>query len=72
MIKKKIEIIAGENIKPEVNISEVVSNLSNKDYDVQAKQMANIIKVMLESPEKLDQYVVKDVFVKLSISSDIC
>ena len=50
---------------PEVNISDVVSRLSSKDYDTQASQMAEIIKVMLDSPEKLNQYVVKDVFVNL-------
>ena len=39
---KKPEIIPGEEIKPDVDIPLVISNLTNEDFDVQAQQMEEI------------------------------
>ena len=46
--KKRPEIIPGEEIKPDVDIPLVISNLTNADYDVQAQQMEEIARVALD------------------------
>ena len=62
---KKVEIVPGEEIKPEIDVHKIVSNLENKDYDVQAKQMAEIARTSLENPEKAVPYIVKEIFAGL-------
>ena len=63
--KKPIEIVPGEEIKPDVDISLVVSNLTNKDFDVQAQQMEEIARVSLDNSENAVPYIVRDVFANL-------
>lgn len=63
--KKPIEIVSGEEIKPDVDISLVVSNLTNKDFDVQAQQMEEIARVSLDNSENAVPYIVRDVFANL-------
>lgn len=59
---KKPEILPGEEIKPDVDIPLVVSNLTNEDFDVQAQQMEEIARVSLDNPENAIPYIVRDVF----------
>lgn len=63
--KKKPEIIPGEEIKPDVDISLVISNLTNADYDVQAQQMEEIARISMDNPENAVPYIVRDVFATL-------
>lgn len=62
---KPIEIVPSEEITPDVDIQKVVSNLSDNDYDVQAKQMEEIAKLSLENPKNVIPYVTKEVFMSL-------
>ena len=59
---KTPEIIPSEDIKPEVDIQTVVNNLTSSDYDVQAKQMAEIVKKTSENSDNGIPYIVRDVF----------
>ena len=61
----KIEIVPPIEIKPEVDISGVVSKLSNEDFDIQAQQMEEIAKASMEAPEKVLPYIVTEVFNEL-------
>ena len=63
--KKTPEIIPSEEIKPDIDISLVIDNLENPDFDVQAKQMVQITRTAIENPQKALPYIVKDVFGKL-------
>ena len=63
--KSEIEIIPPVEIKPDVDISRVISNLSDSDFDVQAKQMEEIAKVSMENSEKAVSYIVTEVFSEL-------
>lgn len=63
---KKVEIIPGEEIKPEVNIKDVVNNLSSENFDKQALQMEAIAKASMESSEKVLPYIVTEVFDSLN------
>ena len=63
--KKKPEIIPGEEIKPDVDIPLVISNLTNADYDVQAQQMEEIARISMDNPENAVPYIVRDVFATL-------
>ena len=62
---KKPEIIPGEEIKPDVNIAQVVANLKNADYDKQAIQIEEIARLSLEDKNNAMNYIVKDVFLSL-------
>lgn len=62
---KKPEIIPGEEIKPDVDIPLVISNLNNKDFDVQAQQMEEIARISLDNPDNAIPYIVRDVFSSL-------
>ncbi len=62
---KRPEIIPGEEIKPEVDIPLVISNLTNKDFDVQAQQMEEIARISLDNPQNAVPYIVKEVFASL-------
>lgn len=63
--KKELEIIPAEEILPEVDIPNVVSALHNSDYDIQAAQMEEIVRIAMITPEKALPYVVRDVFLSL-------
>ena len=63
--QKKPEIVPSQDIKPSVDISKVVENLSNEDYDVQAQQMEDIVRTSLEDSEGVKPYLVRDVFASL-------
>lgn len=63
--KKRPEIIPGEEIKPDVDIPLVISNLTNADYDVQAQQMEEITRISMDNPENAVPYIVRDVFATL-------
>jgi hypothetical protein len=60
--KKTPEIVEGEDITPEVDINQVVANLSDKDLDVQAKQIADIVSNSKGQAETTEPYVQTDVF----------
>lgn len=62
---KKPEIILGEEIKPDVDIPLVISNLTNKNFDVQAQQMEEIARVALDDSNNAIPYIVRDVFSSL-------
>ena len=62
---KKPEIISGEEIKPDVDIPLVISNLTNENFDVQAKQMEEIARVALDDSNNAIPYIVRDVFSSL-------
>ena len=63
--KKNIEIVPSEEIKPDVNIPEVLSNLTNSDFDTQAKQMEEIARVSMQDSQKAIPYIVTEVFSEL-------
>ena len=60
--KKRPEIIKGEEIKPDVDIPLVISNLTNSDYDIQAQQMEEIVRLSMDNQENAIPYIVRDVF----------
>lgn len=62
---KKPEIIQGEEIKPDVDIPLVISNLTNENFDVQAQQMEEIARVALDDSNNAIPYIVRDVFSSL-------
>lgn len=62
---KKIEIVPGEEIKPEIDVHKIVSNLESKDYDIQAKQLEEISRNSLENSEKAVPYIVREIFTEL-------
>ncbi len=62
---KKPKIIPGEEIKPDVDIPLVISNLTNEDFDVQAQQMEEIARVALDDSNNAIPYIVRDVFSSL-------
>ena len=62
---KKPEIISGEEIKPDVDIPLVISNLTNENFDVQAQQMEEIARVALDNSNNAIPYIVRDVFSSL-------
>lgn len=62
---KRPEIIPGEEIKPDVDIPLVISNLTNSDFDIQAQQMEEIARISLDNSENAIPYIVQDVFSNL-------
>lgn len=62
--KKNINVIPSVEIKPEIDIKDFVSKLSEGNYDEQAIKMAEIIQSATSS-DKLDSFVTKDVFLGL-------
>lgn len=62
---KAVEIEPSQEIKPDVDVQKVVSNLSNKDFDVQAQQMEEITRLALEDSKNAIPYVVKEIFMEL-------
>ena len=62
--KKNINVVPSVEIKPEIDIKDFVSKLSEGNYDEQAIKMAEIIQSATSS-DKLDNFVTKDVFLSL-------
>lgn len=62
---KKPEIIPGEDIKPDVDIPLVVSNLTDADFDKQALQMEEIARVTMDNSQNAIPYIVREVFTPL-------
>ena len=62
--KKNINVIPSVEIKPEIDIKDFVSKLSEGNYDEQAIKMAEIIQSATSS-DKLNNFVTKDVFLGL-------
>lgn len=62
---KKPEIVPPVEIKPDVDISLVVSNLKSSDYDTQAQQMEEIVRKALDNKNDAIPYLVRDVFSEL-------
>lgn len=61
----KIEIVPAKEIKPEVDVQDVVSKLNNTNYDIQAKQMEEIARISMENPEKAVPFIVTEIFAEL-------
>lgn len=61
----KIEIIPPVEIKPDIDIPKVVSNLSDSNFDIQAQQMEDIARVSMEDPQKAVPYIVTEIFSEL-------
>lgn len=61
----KPQIMAESNIKPAVNINKVVDNLSSEDYDVQARQLAEIINAAIKNKPSAIPYITTSVFKSL-------
>ena len=65
LIKQTPEIIPAEEIKPQVDLPLVVSNLTSENFDVQAQQMEEIARLSLESSQNAVPYITRDVFANL-------
>ena len=59
---KDVEIVPAVEIKPDVDVQQVVSNLASPDYDVQAQQMEDIARISMEDAQKAVPYIVTDIF----------
>ncbi len=64
--KQPIEIVPPVEIKPDVDIPKVISNLSNPNFDIQAQQMEEIARVSMEDPQNAVPYIVTEVFTELT------
>lgn len=62
---QKPEIIPGEEIKPDVDLTLVVDNLNSTDFDIQAQQMEEIARISLDNPENAVPYIIREVFSSL-------
>ncbi len=60
-----VEIVPPQEIERDVDVEAVLSNLANKNYDIQAQQMEEIAKISFETPEKAVPFVVKEIFISL-------
>lgn len=63
--KKTVEIIPSVEIKPSIDIPQIIKNLSDNNFDIQAQQMEDIAKVSMEDPQKAVPYIVTEVFAEL-------
>lgn len=63
--KQVVEIVPSVEIKPDVDIPQVLSNLTNSDFDIQAKQMEEIARISIEDPQNAVPYIVTEVFSEL-------
>ena len=61
----KPEIVPSEAILPKADLQLVEANLKNSDFDIQAQQMEEIVRVSLDNRENAIPYIVKDVFTEL-------
>ena len=60
-----VEIVPPSNAKPEININDVISKLSDKNFDVQAIQLEKIANTAITEPVKAVPYIVTDVYSSL-------
>jgi hypothetical protein len=49
---KNVEVVAPEEIKPQVDLNEFLAKLTNEDYDVQAAAMEEIANMVDKEPQK--------------------
>ena len=63
--KKTPEIIPSVEIKPEIDVSEILENLESKDLDKQAQQIEEIARNSINRKEGSNPYIVKDIFTGL-------
>ncbi len=63
--KKPVEIIPSIEIKPSVDITKTIKNLSNENFDIQAQQMEDIAKASMEDTQKAVPYIVTEIFAEL-------
>ena len=63
--KKSIEILPPVDIMPEVDVPAVIANLSNSNFEIQAKQMEEIARVSIEDSQAVVPYIVTEVFSEL-------
>ena len=59
---KKVEIVPPVEIKPEVDVQEVSDNLTSQDYDVQAKQLHDIVKTAGAKEGGAKPYIAPEIF----------
>lgn len=62
---QKVEIVPPEDIKPDVDISEVTAKLSSEDFDVQAMQLHEIVKKSQSLEGNKNPYIAPEVFESL-------
>lgn len=62
---QKPEIYPDAKIKPAVSIDTALENLNSKNYDIQAKQLAEIISAALNDKKAAVAYITTDVFSKM-------
>lgn len=60
-----IEIVPPKEIKPEVDVQNIVKALSNEDFDVQARQMEEIARISMEDSAKALPFIVTEIFTEL-------
>ena len=60
-----VEIVPPTEIKPEVDLHQVINNLSDPSFDKQALQMEEIARIAMETPSKAIPYIVTEVFTNL-------
>lgn len=61
----EVEIVPPTEVKPEVDVNLVVTNLTNKNLDKQAQQMEDIARVAMENPKNAIPYLVTEIFNEL-------
>ena len=64
-IAHPVEIVPPEDIKPDVDVSEVITKLSGDNFDIQAKQMEEIAKAAMENSQDALPYLVTEIFSEL-------
>ncbi len=57
-----VEIVSPKEIKPEIDLSKVLDNLNNNNFDIQALEMEEITRTATENPKKAISYITSDVF----------
>ena len=60
-----VEIIKQSDIKPEIDINDVISKLSDKNFDVQAIQLEKIARTAIKNPVQAVPYIVTDIYSSL-------
>lgn len=70
---KKPEIIPPQEIKPDVDVQAIEDNLTSDDYDVQAKQLHDILKGAAVEKNAARDYIVPEIFISLDniINKDV-
>lgn len=63
--KAKPEIVPSANVKPAVNTEKVIENLESSDYDIQAKQLEEIVSSILKDSKMAIPFITTSVFSKM-------